>query len=280
MDAPFNLDFYCHTGPIARTVADTKLLQNVLCGPHPDDPMTLPCHEIVTTGGVRGCRIAISRTLGFFEVDPEVEAALLKAAQTFHDLGAVVEEIELPWGSEVMEAALTHLRMIFGTSIAPEAPEDWERMTPYARQFAKAGLRVKPQDYLAALTCTGRMSQELARAMTEFDLLICPTTAVPALHADFDPGTDDLIINGRSVDPMLGWVMTFPFNMLSSRPAISVPCGQAEKGVPIGLQIIGHPFDDDMVFSAALDFEKACTVWSDMRRNFVDAEAKRGNARI
>ena len=70
-----------------------------------------------------------------------------------------------------------------------------------------------------------------------------------------------MTINGQPVDPMLGWVMTVPFNMLSTRPALSIPCGQGANGVPIGLQIVGAPFDDDMVFRAALAFEAAGAGW-------------------
>lgn len=261
VDAPFNLDFYCHTGPMARTVADALLFQNVLCGPHADDPTTLPRHHISAAGDARGLRIALSRDLGLFEVAPEVLAALDRASQTFRDLGAVVEEIALPWGDDVMSAALTHLQMIFGTSIAPEDPAAWDRLTPYAHDFARKGLQVKPRDFLAALTRAGVMAQQLTAAMAGFDLLICPTTALPAVAADFDPGTDSLTINGRTVDPMLGWVMTVPFNMLSTLPALSMPCGQAVNGVPIGLQIVGRPFDDDTVFRAALAFESALPDW-------------------
>ena len=268
VDAPFNLDFYCHTGPMARTVADTILFQNQLCGPHPADATTLPRHQIPAPGDLgdlhdlRGLRIALSRDLGLFQVAPDVTAALDRASRTLRDLGAVVEEIALPWGDDVMSAALTHLQMIFGTSIAPQDPADWDRLTPYAKDFATKGLQVNPRDYLAALTRAGDMAQELAHAMAGFDLLICPTTALPAVAADFDPGTQSLMINDRPVDPMLGWVMTVPFNMLSTRPALSMPCGQAANGVPIGLQIVGRPYDETPVFRAALAFEATLPEWS------------------
>ncbi len=268
VDAPFNLDVYCHTGPLARTVTDTMLFQNVLCGPHPADPTTLPRHRIAAVPDMRGLRVALSPNLGLFEVDPQVALALQDAAQVFRDLGATVDEIDLPWGADVMEAALTHLRMIFGTSIAPARTRDLARMTPYARRFAEDGLRVTPRAYLAALTRTGAMGAELARAMLGCDLLICPTTALPAVPAEFDPGTDSLAINGVPVDPMLGWVMTVPFNMLSTRPALSLPCGRAANGVPIGLQIVGNPFDDDTAFRAALAFEAACPAWPDDHAQF------------
>ena len=257
VDPPFNLDFYCHTGPLARNVADVALLQNVMCGPHPDDSTTLPRKGIHLSEDIKGLRIALSHDLGFFEVEHEVNEALSQAAMRFRELGATVNEIKIPWKADVMDAALTHLRMIFGTSIAPETADEWDLLTPYARDFAQKGLAVSPKDFFAALGRAGAMGVELAQAMEGYDLLICPTTAVPALRADYDPGTEPLYINGQAVDPMLGWVMTVPFNMLSTRPAMSVPCGQAKNEIPIGLQIIGNPFDDNTVFCAALAFEQA-----------------------
>ena len=262
VDPPFNLDPYCHTGPLARSVADVLLLQNLLSGPHPDDPCTLPPHRIeVTEPSVRGLRVAVSSDLGFYPLDPEVAAALDDAVATFRDLGARVEEVDLPWGEEVQEAALTHLRLIFGTSVAPEADADWDRMTPYARAFARAGLAVTPREYYRALGVAGDAGRSLGAAMAGVDLLICPTTAIPAVPAAFDPGTDRLEIGGRRVNPMLGWVMTPAFSMLSSYPVLAVPMGRATSGVPIGLQIVGRPYDDDTVFRAGLAWEAARGPW-------------------
>lgn len=262
VDPPFNLDFCCHTGPMARTVADAMLFQNVLCGPHPGDPTLLPRHDIVArTGSLAGLRVALSLDLGFHEVTPEVIAATRSAARLFRDLGARVEDIALPWDAGLIEAAMTHLRMIFGASIAPEFFEDREKMTDYARDFAEAGLKVSPRDYFAALTRIGEAGVEFGHAMRGYDLLICPTTALPALPADFDPAHDPLQINGRAVDPMLGWALTVPFNLLGTHPVLSLPSGRSEDGVPIGLQIVGRPFDDNTVFRAALAFETARGPW-------------------
>lgn len=260
VDAPFNLDPFCHTGPLARSVEDVRLFQNQLCGPHPADPYTLPRYHLEhDASGLRGVRIALSLDLGFFEVDPEIRAATMAAADLFRDLGAVVEEISLPWDWTAIEAALIHLRALFGASIVPERPEDWDLMTPYARAFAEAGLQVTPLDHYRALTIMGEVGKGFGAAMQGHDLLICPTTAIPAVDADFDHSTDALSINGREVEPMLGWVLTAPFNILGSCPVLSVPMGLAANGVPLGLQIVGHGFADQMVFRAGYAFEAAST---------------------
>jgi len=262
VDAPFNLDAYCHTGPMARTVADTLPFQNVLSGPHTDDPTTLSYQQIAPgSASVKGLRIAVSQDLGFFPVDPEISASLDQAIQLFRGLGAEVEEVALPWGADVLAATLTHLRLIFGTSIAPDNAQDWDKLTPYARSFAQAGLDVTPKDYFAALTTSGAAARSFGAVMSRYDLFLCPTTTVPAVAADFDPGSQSLQVAGQSVDPMLGWVMTSPFNMLSTHPVLSVPVSQAKNRVPTAIQIVGRPFDEATVFRAALAFEAERGHW-------------------
>ncbi|MGC6484948.1 MAG: amidase [Candidatus Puniceispirillales bacterium] len=257
VDVPFNLDFYCHTGPLARTVADTILFQNVLAGPHPEDATTLSPKKTIAVDQppVKGLRIALSIDLGFYAVDPVVEANTRAMAEILREAGAVVEEISLDWDISLEKAAEDHLVHVFGTSIAP-ALEASEMMTDYARAFAERSLSSSPVDYLRALETAGRVGGQFARAMAGYDALICPTTAIPGIPATFDPLTEPMVINGESRSPFLGWVMTPPFNMLSSHPVLSVPSGFAPTGVATGVQIVGRPYDDDMVFRIGLVLEK------------------------
>jgi amidase len=98
--SPFNLDHYNHAGPMARTVADSALLQNVLSGPHPGDIVSLrPKLRIPSelSGDLKGWRIAFSPTLDGFDVDPDVAKNTRAAVATFRDLGATVEEVEVGW---------------------------------------------------------------------------------------------------------------------------------------------------------------------------------------
>ena len=80
-DSPFNLDFYCHTGPMSRCVSDAILLQNILCGPHPSDIATLKPKLNLPQGygGIKGWKIAYSMDLGFYEVEQAVQDNTLTA---------------------------------------------------------------------------------------------------------------------------------------------------------------------------------------------------------
>lgn len=262
-DPPFNLDFYCHTGPLARTVEDAILLQNIMTGPSPHDIVSLRPKLTLPTRfrPIKGWKIGYSMTLGAFEVDPEVVKNTRKALDVFRSLGAEVEEVDLGWGPEVLEAGLTYLRHLFGAFLSKMLPEHGHLMTSYAKRFAEEGAQSKATDFVGSLETAGRMYMTLGPLLEKYNVLICPTTALPAVSADFGQTEEEVRINGKVVDPMLGWVMTTPFNTMSRCPVLSVPSGHARNGVPTGIQIIGRTYCDEDVFRAGMAYEKAVGGW-------------------
>ncbi len=258
-DPPFSLDFYCHTGPLARSARDSILLQNVISGPHPKDIVSLrPKLRLASESqGIAGWRIAYSPDLGFFEVDPEVRANTERALEVFRGLGATVEEVDVGWDAGTLEAGLKYLKHIFGTLIGKSLHQHGDDMTSYARAFAEASRNSTAADYFGTLEVAGEMYKTLGPILEKHQLLICPTTALPAVAADFDQSKDQVVINGKPVNPMLGWVMTTPFNTMSRCPVLSMPSGRAANGVPTGIQLVGRTYRDQDVFRAALDYEAA-----------------------
>jgi amidase len=105
------------------------------------------------------------------------------------------------------------------------------------------------------------MYQTLGPLLETYDVLICPTNALPAVPAEFDQTSDKVEINGKEVNPSLGWVMTTPFNMLSRCPVLTIPSGRAANGVPTGIQIVGRTYSDADVFRAGLAYETAQGQW-------------------
>jgi Asp-tRNA(Asn)/Glu-tRNA(Gln) amidotransferase A subunit family amidase len=103
----------------------------------------------------------------------------------------------------------------------------------------------------------GEMYKTLGPILEEHNVLICPTLAVPSVKADRDELDPEFSINGNRVQAYVGWVMTNPFNLVSQCPAMSIPSGFADTGIPTGIQIVGKTFDDLSVFRAAAAFEKA-----------------------
>jgi amidase len=262
-DPPFNLDFFCHTGPMARSVRDAALLQNVIAGPHPSDIASLRPKLTLPLEGrpIKGWKIAYSLDLGMFEVDPDVRANTLAAVQVFRDLGATVTEVKTGWGPEVMAACMAYLTHIFGGYISGLLDDHAEEMTTYVRAFAEKGRASTAQDYVQALEVIAAAYAPIGEILTRHDLLICPTLGIPAPPAEFDNTKDRMIINNTEVSPELGWAMTVPFNMLSRLPVLAVPSGHASNGVPTGIQIVGRSYSDRDVFQAGMAYEAALGGW-------------------
>ncbi|HRV61859.1 MAG TPA: amidase [Albidovulum sp.] len=262
-EPPFNLDFYCHNGPMARTVRDTILMQNVMAGPHPRDISTIRPRLRLPSEmkPIKGWKIAYSMDLGLFEVDSEVQANTLAALDVFRSLGATVEEVDLGWPADALEAGLTYLRHIFGAYLGQLLADHADEMTDYARAFAETGMQSRAVDFVHSLEVAGQMYATLGPLLERYDLLICPTAAVPSVPAEFNQHTGSVKINGKEVNPMLGWVMTTPFNTLSRCPVLSVPSGHASNGVPTGIQLVGRTYSDADVFRAGLAYETAVGGW-------------------
>src|SRR5689334_11263968 len=254
----FNLDHYCHEGPLARTVADCALLENVIAGPHPSDVVSLrPKLEIpAELPPVAGLRLALSPDLGCYQVDADVAAATLQAAQRLRDAGAVVEEVALPWRlADITREARTHFGLIFGPSIQEIYEQHEADLTSYAQRFYKEGLEVRKEDFVAGLELEAQIYAPLGELLEDYDALVCPTFAVPALPAEYDNGSA-VQINGQTYGDWLDVLMTVPFNIASRCPVMSVPSGLSRDGVPTGLSIVGRTYDDVTVFRIAAAHEE------------------------
>lgn len=264
-DPPFNLDPYCHTGPLARSVADAILLQNVICGPRPNDIASLrPKLRLpVQYKPIKGWRIAYSMDLGFYNVDKDVVANTEAALDVFRSLGATVEEVKLGWTIDALKAGVAHLYHLFGGQMAAYAKKHRKLMTPYALDFAKRGSKSTAANFLWSMEIATRMYATLGPILEKYDVLICPTTALPAVRADFDPSAHSVKINGKSLNvwATLDWCMTSPFNTMSRCPVLSIPSGRASNGVPTGIQIVGRTYSDADVFQAGMAYEMAVGGW-------------------
>ncbi|MFB7513593.1 amidase [Streptomyces sp. NPDC056144] len=258
--APFNLDTYCHDGPMARSVADVALLQNVIAGPHPLDAVSLRPKFTLPERfeGVEGMRVALSVTLGDWVVDPEVEANTRAVAGALRAAGAIVEEVEVPIRrADVMEAANIHFGSIFGPYVTSVAAEHGDLLNAYALDFAEktaAAVR-EPGSIMHGLEIEAGIQSTLGLLLDRYDVLLCPTTAIPALRADDDYVSTKVVVNGVELENYLEAAMTTVFNIASRCPVMSVPSGFASNGVPTGVQVVGRTYDDTSVFRVATAIE-------------------------
>jgi Asp-tRNA(Asn)/Glu-tRNA(Gln) amidotransferase A subunit family amidase len=249
-DPPFNLDHYCHDGPMARTVEDCRLLENVMAGPHPSDIVSLRPKLTIPAAstGVDGWRIAVSEDLGGFQADDEVRANIAEAADVFRSLGATVEPAGLRLDmDDVHEAARAHFATIFAGLVAEALPDHRDLLTPYAIAFAEDA-KAPNVGYYRSLEIESEVYAAVAAVLAGHRILIAPTFGLPALAATYEE-YDDAVLYSHG--------MTLVFNMCSRCPVLVVPCGRSREGVPMGVQIVGRTYDDRSVFRAAAAFAAA-----------------------
>ena len=253
----FNLDHYCHEGPLARTVDDAALLENVIAGPHPSDIASLRPKLVIPDDqpGIGGMRIACSPDLGCYAVDAEVAENLRVAVAKLREAGATVEEVALPWDHATLgRAARIHFGMIFAPSLRELYEQAGDLFTSYARSFYRDSERVRKEELVDGLLLEAKIYEPLGEILERYDALVCPTFGVPALPAEYDD--EPTVINGVPTQDWVDVLMTVPFNVCSRCPVISVPSGRARNGVPTGMSIVGKTYDDLTVFQVARAYER------------------------
>jgi aspartyl-tRNA(Asn)/glutamyl-tRNA(Gln) amidotransferase subunit A len=242
------------SGPIARTAADAALAMSVLSRPDNSDWNALPPENrdyvAELDGGVKGLRIAFSLDLGFMPVNSEVAEIVTKAFKIFADLGADLVEATPSLGDPVP------LFDIFWTPnfvrLAENmTPEQCELLDQETKDAIERGGKISLLKYMEAQNQRAELAREMRRFHETYDLLITPTAIVlPYENAHLMPPEWD---TSRS------WLWELPpfcFN-LTRQPAITVPCGFSEAGLPIGLQIVAPIYEDSRALRAAHAFQMA-----------------------
>ena len=259
LDREHPLESIVHYGPMARSVADAALMQNVMSGPHPADICTVREKVVIpeTLEGIKGWKVALSMDLGYYEVDSEVQKNTREAAKVFKSLGCKVEEVNVGWNYGTLDAWTTYWEGLFAGVCGDLLPRWQYEMDPFVVKLLERGMRHSAGRLYRCNLVRGEMYKKLAPILDQYNILICPTLAVPAVKADHKNDDPDFTINGKKISAYIQWAMTYPFNLMSQCPVASIPSGFASSGVPTGLQIVAKTFDDLSVFRAAAAFEAA-----------------------
>jgi len=247
---------FLHNGPIARTVGDAALLYRAMAGPEGRSMYSVPdvaADALWCKTPLSNVKLAFCATLGLFPVRKDVLAATKAAAGIFQSLGCHVEEFDLVLPDETeaifMDLWCAKLAGLYGDL----APREFALLDPVVQGLIEQGRALTMMRLGHATKIRDKVWQEMCRMFASFDALICPTTAVTAFHQKDGPPSE---IDGHRIDPLLGWVLTYPFN-LTGHPVISVPCGRGGERMPVGLQIVGRRFEDDLVLDLAEKLEAA-----------------------
>jgi len=249
-----------HVGPMARSVKDCALAMNAIAGYDPNDPTSMdapvPDYSRTLTGEIRGLRIGVPKEYFEIPIDSQVKEQFWKAMGRLGELGAVISEVSWPMFHDSMAIAST-IQMSEATAYHSDLIKaHGPRIYPPVRLRLEAGFFISAIDYIQAQRARTLFYHQSLRLFEKVDLLAGPTVPVTA----FKIGLDKVKVGQANVGAIsLLTQYTRPFN-LNGFPAITLPCGFSDDGLPIGLQLAGRPFEEEMVLRLAHAYE-ASTDW-------------------
>jgi aspartyl-tRNA(Asn)/glutamyl-tRNA(Gln) amidotransferase subunit A len=234
------------------TVEDTALMLQAIAGYDAKDPTTstatVPDYTHSLREDVKGLTIGVPRHF-FFNPHPNVSAQVVstveKGLEVLQELGANLEEVTIPhleYAPAVNIVIMASEAYAFHERNLKARPDDFGEVV--RARFRIGGL-LSASDYVQAQRCRQLVKKGCADVLRKVDLLVTPTTAQPAaVFEGYDP-----------TSTLRGLSFTAPFNV-TGLPAISVPCGFTAEGLPVGMQIVGKPFDKPTVLRAAYTYQQ------------------------
>lgn len=266
-------------GPLTKTVEDSAILMNVLAGhDHRDSTSAnqpVPDYTKSLKRDVKGLRIGLPKEYFVEGLEKDVEKSIRQAAETYKKMGAEIKEVSLPHTSYAVAVyyivavaeASSNLGRFDGVEYGLRVPaKDLKEMYfesrsqgfgEEAKRRILLGTFVLSAGYYDAYYLKGQkvrtlMRQDFDKAFQEVDVILSPTAPTTAFK-----------IGEKSEDPLamyLSDIFTIPVN-LAGIPAISIPCGFDSRGLPIGLQLMAKPFDEETIFRTAYAFEQEIQVY-------------------
>ena len=251
MPLSFTLDT---VGPLAQTAEDCAIVLSIIAGPDPLDPTTAlaPMWDAKTTKRpAKGLTIGIPKSFYVDDLEPDVAKAFDEAIATFKRLGVKVVQVELPDQVMVSAAAMIVLAVEAATYHAP-----WLRVRPddygaQVRNRLQNGLAYSAVEYLEALRWRAHALEAHLAAIGKCDAVLAPASrAVASTLAETD------VAGASNAEAIIQGITRFmrPVNYLGL-PALVVPAGFGQHGMPIGLQLIGRPFNDETVAALGIAFQ-------------------------
>jgi aspartyl-tRNA(Asn)/glutamyl-tRNA(Gln) amidotransferase subunit A len=252
LDLSWSMD---HVGPMTRTTEDCALLMNVLAGHDPLDPASSkePVPDFISgiNSGLNGLKIGVPQDYFFTDsVDPEIVSSVHAAIELMANNGAEIVDLPMPWvdkgrrinmGVMYPEATSVHEKML---------AEHAAKYSPSVRHRIQFGFNVSAIDYVRAQRARQWFSHQMAESMKKVDVLITPSVPIqtPTI-ADCTPAPGKTAAGGELAN------FTGVFDT-TGQPSHSIPCGFTTSGMPIGMMITGHPFDESTVLRVGNAFEK------------------------
>ncbi|WP_106847828.1 amidase [Blastococcus sp. Marseille-P5729] len=245
-----------HVGPMARTVADTAAMLQAVAGYDRTDPATVDVpvadYDDALGRGVQGLTIGVPTNYFTDGVDPDVDAAVRAGVERLAGLGAQIREVEIPHAAAYMPCEYAIFCSEASAYHQERLREKGGDIEPDVRVLLEAGELIYATDYIKALRVRSLLQQGWRDMFAEgIDLVAAPTLPQPPAKVGQEAfeSTGEPVINA--------YVRTSAPGNLTGLPALSVPCGFTGSGLPVGMQLIGRPFDEPTVLAAGAAHEAA-----------------------
>jgi Asp-tRNA(Asn)/Glu-tRNA(Gln) amidotransferase A subunit family amidase len=247
-------------GPMARTIADLKVLFEVMQGSDLGDTCAAPVPlRWPSEDETRKLRVGYFEDDGRTPVTPETRAAVRIAAEALRSAGFEVEPFR-PAGLEEARQLWHKLFVVAGGMLLRPMFKGRESdLSPILRQFLEwsaAEPALTGENLLDVWIRRDELRARFLRQMQQYEILMCPAAAIPA----FRHGERSWPVDGQTVNYLDAWSYAEFFNLLGN-PAVVVPAGRSPEGLPIGVQIVGRPWEEEQILSVAAMLEKQCGAW-------------------
>ncbi len=247
-------------GPMARTVADVSALFEVMQGADDGDTCAAPVRlRWPSDDDAQKLRIGYFEDDGRTPVTPETRAAVRTAAEALRHAGFHVE----PFRPQGLEEARALWKKFFVTAggmlIRPMFHGREGDLSPILKQFLEWSAAEPPltgESLLDAWIRRDAVRADILAQMRNYPILLCPAAAIPA----FRHGERSWKIDGKTVEYLDAWSYTEWFNLLGN-PAAVVPVSHSSDSLPIGVQIVGRPWEEEQVLAVAGALERECGAW-------------------
>ncbi len=248
------------TGLMGRTAEDVALGLQAVAGPSDEAPLGQPIEgrdfvAAVHRGASRELRVAYCADIAGIGVDPSIARVCRKAADRLGASGIAVDEVTLDL-SEARKAFLA-LRGLWFVAWMYERLDRIDAFGVNVRNNTLAGLAGTLQELGAAEAVRGRLWHRFRALFERYDHLLTPTMAVPPFPVDQNyPET----VAGRRMETYVDWIAPTFVLSLTGLPVASVPCGLDDEGLPVGLQVVGRPRDEEAVLTLADRVQGLCPI--------------------
>ena len=243
-------------GPMARTVEDVRLLLEVTAGVESHDPSSAPVEmRAPSDAELRSLKVGWFADDGRHPVTPETRQAVERAAKALEDQGLIVEEVKITGLEQAPELWWTLFGVVATTALKPIVAGREDELHPFSKSLMATQEEAEAMTYerfLDAWVSRDRVRSKLLGQMEEYRVLLCPTASIPA----FRHGERSWTIGGEEIHYPEPFVYSQIFNLLGN-PGAVVPAGQSAEGLPIGVQLVARPFEDEIALSVAEKIEEA-----------------------